>query len=318
MINLVTRDLSGESIEDQWPHVVLTIGSFDGVHRGHQRILEEVSREARTRGGTAAVLTMQPHPREFFSPAHAPNLLTSHAKKVRLLEEAGMDVVFVLDFNDTVAALSPRAFTEEIIKGRCRAEALIVGHDFRFGHDASGDYHLLAGIAEEYGLAVRQVMPLQVGGERVSSTLIRERILEGDLEEVEVFLGRKYSIIGEVVHGRGIGTHLGFPTANVSPHHSALPAHGAYAAEVEIEGSRFPAAVNIGIAPTIRNENVTIEAFVLDYSADILGKIIEIVFHKRLRPEQKFASHEALIAQIHRDVAAVRSYFAQTGSADRE
>lgn len=292
------------------PETVLTIGSFDGVHLGHRCILDRVVQTARARGGTAAVLTMVPHPRRFFSPEHAPNLLTCEEKKERLLAEAGVDALIRLRFDASVASMAPEAFVEEILHGRCRTRALIIGHDFRFGRGASGDYDLLARLGPVYGFEVAQVEPLLIKGERVSSTAIRERIIEGDLAAAEEFLGRRYSILGVVAGGRGIGRRMGFPTANVLPHHSAVPAHGVYAAEVLIEGAVYPAAVNIGIAPTIRHEDITIEAHVIGFAGELVGKEIEVVFHRRLRPERKFESREELIAQITRDVAQIRNYFA--------
>ncbi len=291
------------------PHVVMTVGSFDGVHVGHRFILEEVVRAGRAAHGTAALLTMRPHPREYFSPDHAPNLLTSEAKKLKLLENAGLDAVFFLPFNSDVASLSPIAFIEEILAKRCHARRLLIGHDFCFGKDARGDYQLLIDEAPKHGFEVAQVPPVLVDGERVSSTLIRERILLGDLDKAERFLGRRYSIVGEVESGRGIGSKLGYPTANIKPHHSAVPAQGVYVAEALVNGGRFAAAVNIGIAPTIRQEDLTIEAFLLDFHENVLHREIEIVFHKRLRPERKFSSYDALIAQIGKDVGEVRAYF---------
>lgn len=292
-------------------NVVLTIGSFDGIHRGHQTILRQVVQRAKSLGGIAAVLTMQPHPREFFSPQHAPNLITSHEKKIEIFEALGVDAVFVLPFDAETAAMAPDRFVAHILVEQCRAREIIVGHDFRFGKGAQGDYDFLQRVALEHGFTVSQMPPLLIGGERVSSTVIRERILQGDLDEAERFLGRRYSLRGEVQRGRGEGRTLGYPTANVQPHHSAIPAHGVYAAQVEAGGERYRAAVNIGIAPTIRNEDITVEAFLLDYEGDLRGRIIEVVFHTRLRPERKFPSKEALIAQIAADVAEVRAYFAK-------
>jgi riboflavin kinase/FMN adenylyltransferase len=187
---------------------------------------------------------------------------------------------------------------------------VIVGHDFRFGKDAAGDYALLLEMGAELGFRVGQVPPLMVDGERVSSTTIRERVLEGDLEEAEAFLGRPYSVVGEVVAGRGIGATLGFPTANVRAHHTAIPAQGVYAAEVLLGNRCYPAAVNIGIAPTIRHEDTVIEAFLIGFNEDIRGREMEIVFHERLRPEKKFASRQELTAAIHRDVETVRQLLA--------
>ncbi len=298
------------SSAEAFPRVVLTVGSFDGVHRGHRRILEHVIASARERGGTAALLTLRPHPREFFTPERAPNLLTTHRKKMELLEEAGLDVVFILKFDADVAGLEPEDFISEILCARCRAEKVVVGHDFRFGKGARGDFALLEAAGPRYGFTVEQVPPVMVDGERVSSTAIRECILQGDLERAKRLLGREYSIRGEVVSGRGIGTKLGFPTANIKPHHSAVPAQGVYVAEALVAGERRPAAVNIGIAPTIRHDDLTIEAFILDFSGNIRGEDIELVLHRRLRPERKFPSYDALIAQIAKDVEDVRAYFA--------
>ena len=295
--------------EESFPHVVLTVGSFDGVHLGHQRILAELVRQARHVNGTAAVMTLLPHPREFFSTERAPNLLTSHTKKLELFKSLGVDIVFVLPFNAETSILDRDRFVCEIVKKRCHAEFLVVGHDFCFGKDAQGDFEYLNSRGHELGFTVSQVPPLFVDGERVSSTLVRERLLEGDLDGVEAFLGRRYTIVGEVLHGRGIGMTLGFPTANIKPYHSAIPAQGVYAAEVLLDGQWFIAAVNIGVAPTIRNEDLVIEAFLLGFSGNIRGRDIEIAFHKRLRAERKFASREDLMKAIQADVNAVSTYF---------
>lgn len=293
----------------RFPRVVLTIGSFDGVHLGHQRILSELVRIAREIEGTAAVMTMRPHPRELFSPAHAPNLLTSERKKLELIEKADVDVVFILPFSEEVANLDRHEFVEKIIHDRCLAKEIVVGHDFRFGKNGLGDYHYLLETGTAFGHRVSQVPPFIIDGERVSSTVIRERVLQGDLEEAEVLLGRKYSVVGEVGTGRGIGIKLGFPTANIKPHHTAMPAQGVYAAVVIVGGKSFPAAVNIGIAPTIAHEDTVIEAFLLDFDGDIRGQQIEIIFHKRLRPEKKFPSYEVLIKAIQEDVDQIKRYF---------
>ena len=292
-----------------FPHVALTVGSFDGVHLGHQHILAHVLDAARADAGTAAVMTMRPHPRQYFAPDRAPNLLTPDAKKVELLARFGVEVVYFMPFDTHTANLEPEQFLAEILVGRCGARKLFVGHDFRFGKAARGDFDLLLRYRSEYGYSVKEVPPLVLDGERVSSTLIRERVIEGDLAGAERFLGRKYSIVGEVVEGRRLGAQLGFPTANVRPDQSAVPAHGVYVAEVRIDGRLIPSAVNIGIAPTIRHEDIMIEAHLLDFEGELRGREIEIVFHRRLRPEFKFPSREALVEQIARDIDTTRSYF---------
>ena len=294
---------------ESFPNVVMTIGSFDGVHLGHQRILEKVVLDARADNGTAALLTMKPHPREFFTPEHAPNLLTSNTKKLQLLENVGIDVVFILNFGVEQANLQPLQFIDEIILKRCHAKEIVVGHDFCFGKDAMGDYSLLSKTCGDLGIKTSLIPPLYIRGERVSSTLIRECILQGDLDAVKNFLGRRYSIVGEVISGRGIGKSLGFPTANIKPYHNAVPAQGVYIAQAFIDDNPFQAAVNIGIAPTIRQEDLTIEAYLLDFAGDVVGKNIEIEFIRRIRPEQKYATYEELVSQINEDVEEVRRHF---------
>ena len=295
--------------EKNFPNVVLTVGSFDGVHLGHQCILKEISELAEQHEGTPAVLTMHPHPREFFSPAHAPNLLTSDAKKFQLFDAFGVEVTYILPFDRETANIEAETFIREILCRRCHVKAVLVGYDFRFGKEAKGDYELLKHMSAELGFEVRQISALMIEAERVSSTLVRERVLQGDLDGVETLLGRKYSLVGVVVTGRGRGAEIGFPTANIKPHHNAVPAQGVYIAEALINGERRPAAVNIGVAPTIRQEDLTIEAHILDYSEDLVGAEIEIIFHKRIRSEKKFPSIDELVAQIARDVTETRDYF---------
>lgn len=298
------------SFEGSYPELVLTIGSFDGIHRGHRRIIDTLTASARARRGTAAVMTLRPHPRQFFAPESAPNILTQEAKKESLLAEAGVDVLYYLPFGAEVAALDRADFLEEIVLQRCGARELIVGHDFAFGKGAAGNYAYLCGVAPGLGLEVVEAPALIIDGERVSSTLIRQYILQGDLAKVEKLLGRKYSVTGEVTTGRGMGRKLGFPTANIEPHNNAIPAHGVYAAEAIVDDIAYLAAVNVGIAPTLAHDSAKVEAYLLDFDGDLVGKSVEIVFHHRLRPEKKYDSLEALVAAIDADVQWIRSYFA--------
>lgn len=298
------------SLSDTFTNTVLTIGSFDGVHLGHRRILDEVIERARQTGGSPAVLTLDPHPRQYFAPEHAPPILTTMEKKAELLDASGVEILFILPFDSAVATQEPVAFVDEILIGKCGAQSLVIGHDFRFGKGAAGDYELLVELAPDRGFTVTQAPALLIDGERVSSTSIRELLLLGDLEGVTKFLGRRYSIVGEVERGRGIGTELGFPTANIKPHHNATPAQGVYMGEAIVGGIRRPAAINIGFAPTIPHDEMTIEAFILDFDENVRGECIELEFLERLRGEVRFASKEALIEQIGKDVARVREHFA--------
>lgn len=298
------------SFDEALPSLVLTIGSFDGVHLGHQRILNALLAEARACNGVAAVMTLRPHPREFFSPKNAPNILSDDCQKEALLAKLGVDLLFYLPFTADIAHMERQDFLETILLGRCHARHIIVGHDFAFGRGAEGNYEFLKAQAARLNFQVQEIPPLIIQGERVSSTLIREAILQGELDKAETFLGRRYAIAGEVISGRGMGVKLGFPTANVEPHNKTIPAHGVYVAEATVAGATYPAAVNIGIAPTIRHEDMMIEVHILDFDRRIVGERIEVTFHKRLRPEAKYESLDALIAAIQKDVDAVRAYFA--------
>ncbi len=288
---------------------VLTIGCFDGVHLGHRRILEALHEEADRIGGTPCAMTLEPHPRQFFSPENAPNILTDNPLKYRLLEEQGVEVLHVLPFDRAAASMAPEDFVTSILIERCRISALVVGHDFAFGYRAQGDYDYLADTAPQYGFSVRQIPPVIIGGQRVSSTLIRERVLQGEVEHIETFLGRRFNLMGVVQPGRGIGRILGFPTANLDIGPCVVPAHGVYAAEAIVNGTVYHAAINIGIAPTIRNEQALVEAHLLDFNDSITGEQMELIFHKRLRPEKKFSSRDDLIAAIAADVKAIKHYF---------
>lgn len=294
------------SATERFDAVALTIGCFDGVHLGHQAIIRALREEARIIGAIPAAMVIEPNPRLFFAPGHSPNILTDLPYKSRLLEALGVEVLYVLPFDRETAAMSAEAFVDDILVGRCGARAVVVGHDFAFGHRARGNYEYLKTAASRHGFRVRQVEPLIVEGERVSSTLIRERVVQGEVEDIELYLGRKYTLCGTVVPGRGIGRTLGFPTANLDIGQCCLPAHGVYATEAEVDGKCYKAAVNIGIAPTIRGTQNIVEAYLLDFDGDLAGKSLDIVFYKRLRSEKKFASREELVAAIARDVEAVR------------
>jgi len=293
-------------------NLVLTIGSFDGVHLGHVEILKEVVSLAHSHKGTPCVMVLRPHPRTYFSPDTPLNILTCEEKQEKLFKEIGIKITAVLPFNQETANLSSEQFITEILLNLEGLRCIIVGHDFRFGKEAKGDFKLLKDFGKKYKFEVKQFPPLVIQGERVSSSLIRELVLEGEMEKVVQFLGRRYSILGKVIPGRGIGRQLGFPTANISPFHNAIPPHGVYSAECVLHDGRvLPAAVNIGIAPTIRQQDFAIEAHILDFDEQILNQNVELVFHKHLRPEKKFSSKEELTQAINEDINAIKHYFGE-------
>lgn len=294
---------------EHFPGLVLAVGCFDGVHLGHRQIVTALIEEAEKIGGTPGIMTLDPNPRQFFSPGSAPNILTPGPVKSRLLAALGVQLLYFLPFDARTAAMAPGTFVQEILLERCRIQGIIAGHDFAFGKGAAGNYEFLKESGEKYGFFTRQVPPLITGGQRVSSTLIREQILQGEVDTLPRYLGRHYSITGVVQSGRGIGRTLGFPTVNLDPGECAIPAHGVYAARARLKGVEYQAAVNIGIAPTIQHDKPMIEAHLLDFSGSITGEEIEVIFYRRMRPEQRFHSREALVDAIACDVAVVREYF---------
>jgi riboflavin kinase/FMN adenylyltransferase len=247
------------------------------------------------------VIVVQPPDGQFMQAAVKFNIAAHHVHALITIAYTGPFPAVVTD--------PWRSVSPNIEHDKCHAVSIIVGHDCRFGKGAKGNFELLQDMAGQYEYEIAEVPPVIVEAERVSSTLIRERVLLGDLDTVEKLLGRKYSITGVVSRGRGMGEKLGFPTANVKPNHNAVPAQGVYVAESIVKGHRLPSAVNIGIAPTIRHEDITIEAHILDFDEDIRDAEIEIVFHKRIRTEKKFPNLEALVAQIKTDVQTTREYF---------
>lgn len=292
-----------------YPNLVLTIGSFDGLHLGHQRILDTVIARARAAGGTAALMSLSPHPKAYFNPEEPAPLLTGPGEKEALLRDRGLDVYFILPFTRDVASMEAHQFLAEIVRAKCGATRVVVGHDFSFGAGARGNYAGLAEAGARLGFATEMVPPVLVDGERVSSTRIRELVAGGDLEQARRLLGRPYRVSGVVARGRGLGDALGYPTANFEPDGGILPALGIYAARVRLDEETYIGAVNIGFAPTLPHERPVVEVHLLDFEGELGGRQIEVELHYRLRGEKKFDSVAALQEAIRNDIVKIRQYF---------
>lgn len=307
-MNIVHDILAGPPLAGP---LAMTIGSFDGVHLGHRALLESVQENAKRLGGESALLTLAPHPQQFFRPDDPPVLLTTNGQKEKLLDELGLDHLLYLPFNAETSRLTREQFLEDILLDRCHMKSLVIGHDFRFGRGAEGDFDYLQQHAEAKGFEVQEFPPFSVEGARVSSTLIRDLLSSGEVENIPKFLGRPHSVSGTVVTGRGMGRQLGFPTANIDHRNAALPKDGVYIATASIPGfdKEFMAAVNIGFAPTFGTNDRILEAYILDFDGDLAGSNVSIAFQKCLRGEQAFESKEKLVAAIQNDVAAVRKFF---------
>jgi len=292
--------------------VALTIGNFDGVHLGHRAMLERLQREAALRALPAAVMTFEPHPREFFAPDQAPTRISSLREKLELLSQAGVDRVYVCRFDYDLARTAPEAFVERRLARGLGVRWLLVGDDFRFGARRGGDLAMLKAMAPRYGYDVESIASVIVGGRRVSSTAVREALAAGDLELAALLLGRGYSISGRVVSGNRLGRTLGFPTANVRMRHNRPPLFGIYAVRVHGLGEgALPGAASLGVRPTIAAARgvPTLEVYLLDFDRDIYGCHVRVEFMRKLRDEEKYPDLASLRAQIARDVSDTRRYF---------
>jgi riboflavin kinase/FMN adenylyltransferase len=292
--------------------IALTIGNFDGVHLGHQAMLERLRREAAARALPAAVMTFEPHPREFFAPDQAPTRLSSLREKLETLAALGVDRAYVCRFTYDLARTPPEVFVERVLVRGLSVRWLLVGDDFRFGARRAGDLELLQALATGGGYVVDSISSVTIAGRRVSSTAIRAALAEGDLNLAAQLLGRPYSITGRVVAGDRIGRTLGFPTANVRMRHNRPPLQGIFAVRVHGIGSvPLPGAASLGVRPTIRAEGApTLEVHILDFDRDIYGRHVRVEFLRKLRDELKFSDVETLRKQIARDVHETRLYFA--------
>ena len=290
---------------------VLTIGNFDGLHRGHQALLERLVAQAKRLNLPATVMTFEPHPRELFAPLQAPPRLTSLREKLRLLESCGVDRVFVCRFNTPLAALEADAFVERLLVQGLAVRHLYVGDDFQFGRGRQGNFALLQTAGARYGFTVESMPTIDWQGERVSSSRIRDLLAAGELEHAARLLGRTYSISGRVVHGKKIGRQLGFPTANVVLKMKRVPLSGVFAVQVSgIADHPLPGAASLGTRPTIAEGlKPVLEVHLLDFEQSIYGAHVTVDFLHKHRDEARFDTLEELTAHIAQDVTAIRHYF---------
>ena len=292
------------------PAVALTVGNFDGIHRGHQTMLQRLRTGARKRGLASCVLSFEPHPREFFSPQAAPTRLTSLREKLELLAAHGVERVHVQRFGRSFAALAPEAFVEQVLAKRLRARWLLIGEDFRFGAKRAGDLALLKALGERHGYEVETMPTVMHAGSRVSSSAVRAALAAGDLVAAETLLARTYSISGRVIHGRKLGRELGFATANVQLKHNRPPLTGIYAAKVHgIGAAARPAVASLGVRPTITaSGRAVLEVHLFDFSGDLYAAHVRVEFLHKIRDEEKYPDLETLKTQIARDCEAAKSF----------
>lgn len=291
---------------------IITLGMFDGVHLGHRAVFRETLAWARTLGTIAVVLTFDRHPRHLLTPDAVPERITSLEHRLLLMEQMGVDAAWVLSFTDDLAALPAQDFARRYFYETLHAQGIVLGHNARFGKAAAGGIPLLRALAEVYDCPVREVAGIDVDGESVSSTAIRRAVRDGDLPRAEAMLGRAPSVLGTVVEGIGVGRTLGFPTLNLDPHHELFPPLGVYACRARCGDTVWDAVTNIGLRPTVREEKAPlIETHLFDFYGDLYGQVVEVSFLDKLRDEKRFPDHDALRAQIARDVEHARTCLAR-------
>ena len=292
----------------------VTVGNFDGVHRGHQALVERVVARARRSGGTAVVLTFDPHPARVLAPDRAPGALTTPDQKQELLASLGADLVVVLPFSPAVAAQSPEQFVSRVLVASLGARQVVVGESFRFGRGQSGDAARLVALGAAGGFGVEAVPPVLDGGQPVSSSRVREALAGGDVATAQRLLGRAFFVDAGVVRGDGRGRTIGVPTANLESTNEVLPARGVYAARCRVpDGSWRMAVVNRGRRPTFGGEAETVEAHLLDFDSDLYAGTVRLAFAARLREERRFAGVQELVAQIRDDVSRARALLSSAG-----
>lgn len=291
---------------------VMTVGNFDGVHRGHMTVIDETARVAQAREAASVVITFDGHPAAVFGHP-TPPLITSTVEKLRYLSESDVDAILLLSFTSELGSQTMESFVRPLME-QAGLETMVLGYDSRFGSDAWSDpVDLFDQKMEALGVPVRRVEPLRLGGTEVSSSRIRPLLREGRLAEAEELLGHTYSLYGVVTAGRQIGRTMGYPTANILPDGSGplIPRDAIFAAEVVLDGVTYPSMAYYGTAPTIApdDRDYRIEAYLLDFSGDLYGDRVEIAFRSLLRGDKRFDTLEELTAQLELDEASTRDYF---------
>jgi len=293
-----------------WRSPVLALGNFDGLHRGHVKIIERIQRGALERGGTSVVLTFDPHPPRVLRPDKAPALLMTKAQKLDALARAGVQGAAVVRFSTGMSQWEPEAFVRTVLVEWLRVAEVWVGADFLFGRNRSGNFTLLKALGAQYGFRAEKIDPIRYKDFVVSSTRIRRLVGEGRVDEAGALLGHHYALDGVVVEGAKRGREIGFPTANLATENELIPPHGVYATAITVDGAVYPSVTNIGQRPTFGDHLATsIEAHLIDRTMDLYGKTVRLAFVQRLRDERKFPGLEALQDQIAADVRRAARLF---------
>ncbi|WP_270939804.1 bifunctional riboflavin kinase/FAD synthetase [Romboutsia lituseburensis] len=280
---------------------VITIGNFDGLHKGHQVLIRETVDYAKKNNIQSIVFTFENHPANYFIPNSVKNII-SEKQKLAILKNMGVDMVISIPFDDYMTKITPNEFVRDILVNKLNIEKLIIGHDFTFARNKEGNTESLQLLSYKYKFNLQVVSPIRINGIRVSSTKIRSLILEGSLDKVRQYLGYNYQLEGRVIHSKKLGRTIGFPTANLeSDNNMVIPKNGIYATKVYVEDKTYFGATNVGYNPTVNGKSLSIETNILEFDEDIYGKNIKVEFLERIRDEKKFSSLEELKNQLGKD-----------------
>lgn len=301
------------NIKNQISQCVLTLGNFDGVHLGHQQLINHLITQGKRLNLPTVVMLFEPQPLEFFCPDNAPSRLTSFQEKMILIEKLGIDYIIAIPFNQTFAKMSADDFIQDWLINKLQAKYIAIGDDFRFGYERKGDINLLEHYAQTYGFAVESIPTFVFDHLRVSSTAVRKALFNNDFQLAHCLLGRNYAIAGRVIHGNALARQLGFPTANIHLHRKKPALQGVYLVKVKNSCSQqsYHGIANIGIRPTIEGKKAILEVNLFDFSGDLYGQYLDVTFVKKLRDEKKFNSLTELKEQITQDVCTAKKISAQ-------
>lgn len=288
-------------------NTAIALGNFDGVHIGHQKLIETMLEQAKEKNLLPSMLIFENHTKSFVY-GNGPRLLNTNSQKNEFLEKLGVRTLYTMKFNEHIMTLSPENFVKEILLKKLNCSLVVVGTDYRFGHKASGNVGMLKDIGKRLGLQVRVVEPVYYKDEIVSSTLVRQLLSEGNIRDANRLLGRPFGIVGEVINGKGLGKRLGVPTANIKPAGKyVVPKKGVYRTITRVNERYYPSATNVGINPTFSEQELKVETYILDFDQSIYGLEIEVYFMEYIRPEIKFENTDKLKQKMDEDIAYVRS-----------
>ena len=292
-------------------HTTLSVGNFDGIHIGHQKILRSVKDRACSTGERSAVVTFDPHPMRVLAPGRAPAMIQTLAQRLAGFEGMGLDAALVLKFDQALSQVSAEEFIALFLVRGLHAGAIFVGANFRFGHRGTGDVGLLEKFGRREGFDVEKIPPVEIRGQVVSSTLVRNEVAAGNVAGVIPMLGRPFSLTGEIRPGAGRGRTILFPTLNLAPEQELLPKLGVYATQCVVHGKTHASVTNVGTRPTFNGTSVTVESHLFGFDETLTRGSMEVRFHERIRDEQKFSGAAALQAQIARDIASAQKHFTE-------